>query len=817
MNQPPNHKPCFHCGLDVPAGSDWSVIVEGTRQSMCCPGCQAVAQAIVDNKLEAYYRQRTANAPSGRGLIPDALQALDLYDLTEVQQSFVKPIGPTLEASLILEGIQCAACIWLNENHLRRLPGVISANINYATHRARVRWDPQQIKLSDILAAIRYIGYQAHPYDPDKQQVLLEQERKTYLKRLGLAGVLGMQVMILAVAMYLGDWSGMEQGFRTFFTWLSLLLTLPILFYSAQPFFTGAFRDLSRFHAGMDVPVSLGVLLAFAGSAWSTWAGSGHVYFDSVAMFVFFLLTARYFEMVARKKSAETTEALIQARPAMARRYNQETGSEEWISQASINVGDQLRVRPGESLAADGRITEGRSSVDESLLTGEHEPVAKTTGDEVLAGSINIDSPVVFEVTATGDMTVLSSIQQMMEQAQTAKPPIARLADRAASWFVSIVLLLAISVATWWLLNDPSRWLAVTVSVLVVTCPCALSLATPTALTAAIGSLTRLGAIPATPNAIERLARATTMVFDKTGTLTVGRPVLIDTWTAVGIEAERAVAIAQALERHSQHPVANALRGIDAALPLRAENIEQTTAAGIRGEIGDETYFIGHLNYVSQHCPLCRSAADAIPELDRRGSLVYLADNTQLIAMFELDDTLRPDAKTAINALEKQQLRMLLLSGDHQRSVKRVADLLGIDEYSAEQTPGDKLDRIRSLQQDGAAVAMIGDGINDAPVLAAADVSLAMGSGAQLAASKADFVLINDRLIVLAAAKRLAVRTLRIVRQNIAWAVLYNIVALPLAAIGWIAPWVAALGMSASSLLVVANALRLTRTQSSND
>jgi len=781
---------------------------------MCCPGCQAVAQAIVDNKLEAYYRQRTANAPSGRDLVPDELQALGLYDLAEVQQSFVKPVGNMKEASLILEGIQCAACIWLNENHLRQLPGVISANINYATHRARIQWDPQKIVLSEILAAIQHIGYKAHPYDPDKQQLLLEQERKTYLKRLGLAGVLGMQVMVLAVAMYLGDWSGMEQGFRTFFTWLSLLLTLPILFYSAQPFFSGALRDLSRLHAGMDVPVSVGILLAFAGSVWSTWNGAGHVYYDSVAMFVFFLLTARYFEMVARKKSAETTEALTQARPTMARRYHTDTGNEEWISQASIHVGDLLRVRPGESLAADGVVSDGRSSVDESLLTGEHAPIAKDIGDTVIAGSINIDSPILMKVTATGDQTVLSSIQQMMEQAQTAKPPIAQLADRAASWFVSIVLLLAVSVAGWWLLNDPSRWLAVTVSVLVVTCPCALSLATPTALTAAIGTLTRLGTIPATPNAIERLANVDTMVFDKTGTLTIGRPVLVNTWTVDGVDARHVLAVAAALEQHSQHPVARALRDFNEGTLLNAEKIEQVTAAGIRGEIDGKAYYIGQLNFVSEHCPQCKSAAAALLPLDYTGSLVYLANEDRLMGVFELDDALRPDVKNAIDQLRKNNLRLQLLSGDHASSVKRVAESLGINDFYAEQTPADKLNRIRALQAAGASVAMVGDGINDAPVLAAADVSLAMGSGAQLAASKADFVLVNDRLRVLASALRLTKKTLRIIRQNISWAILYNMVALPLAAVGWIAPWAAAFGMSASSLFVVANALRLTRTES---
>ncbi|MEK7759531.1 MAG: HAD-IC family P-type ATPase, partial [Pseudomonadota bacterium] len=419
-----------------------------------------------------------------------------------MQKTFVQNVdGNVREASLILEGMVCAACVWLNEQHLAKLPGVLAVSINYATHRARVRWDDAQVHLSRILRAVSEIGYLAHPYDPGRAQEILERERRLQLRRLAVAAAFGMQVMILAVALYAGAFTGIETEFKNLFHWLSLVLTLPVLGYSAQPFFRSAYRDLRQKRVGMDVPVSLGLSLAFAGSVWATVTGHGEVYYDSVVMFVFFLLTGRTFELAGRKRAAEVSEALLHMLPVTATRLV--NGKQEAVPASELNGGDLVLVRPGESIPADGHVHEGRSSVDESLLTGESLPLAKTPGDILIGGSINIESPLILRVEKTGEDTVLSAILRLLDRAQTEKPAIAAAADRAAAWFVARVLLLAAGVALFWYLYDPARWLPITIAVLVVTCPCALSLATPTAITAATGRLMRRGLVTTRGHALE--------------------------------------------------------------------------------------------------------------------------------------------------------------------------------------------------------------------------------------------------------------------------------------------------------------------------
>jgi len=783
------------------------VTIDGTEREMCCPGCKAVAQAIVDGGLEAYYRQRTEPADTGSVATENILDSLSLYDKPEVQMSFVRNRENLREASLILEGIHCAACIWLNEQHLQRLKGVHNASINYTTHRATVTWDDSVIHLSEILQAIEVIGYHAHPYDPSRQQAILENEKRDYLKRLGLSGILGMQVMILAVAMYVGDWSGMESAYRKFFTWLSLLLTIPILAYSAMPFLRGAWRDLRRRHAGMDVPVSLGILLAFTGSAYHTLLGRGHVYFDSVSMFVFFLLSARYLEMLARKHSAEASEALTQAIPVMARRINENDEDEKWVVAASLEPGDKIRVRPGEVVASDGKLLDGPASVDESVLTGESAAVHKITGDEVIGGSVNVGNPVTIEVTRVGENTTLSNILRLVDMAQRGRPPISQLADRVAGWFVSAILLLALVTAIYWYQKDPAAWLSITVAVLVVTCPCALSLATPTALTAATGVLTANGLVPSTALALEKITRVTHVLFDKTGTLTTGKPRVVKTIFHSSRNEGDALATAALLERDSIHPIAKAFHNHDdAGSQTRAEKLEHVVGGGVCGLINGSRYCIGSQKFLAGQFP----GIDQLKKM-KSAATVHLASERELIASFKVQDVLRDGAKIAIQQLKELGLTPAIVSGDNVENVREVAASLGIDEYYAEATPEAKLQRIYRLQQSGARVLMVGDGINDAPVLAAADVSVAMGAGTQIAISKADYILMNDQLPIVVKAVKLSAKTMRIIRQNLGWAVVYNVIAIPAAAAGFVPPWLAALGMSASSLIVVVNALRLNR------
>ncbi len=805
MNSPetlPQLGRCFHCGEPVPAGADYPVRLDAGRHDACCLGCQAVAQTIVDSGNADYYRLRT-DYPATAEAALEELKKLELYDLPEVQQSFVKSEGEVREASLILEGIVCAACVWLNERHLRQLPGVLSAEINFSTRRARVRWDNARIRLSEILRGVQEIGYLAHPFDTSRQEELFRKERNAAIRRLAIAGLGMMQVMMYALPVYLAAPGTMTADIEYLMHYASLLLTTPVILYSASPFFQGAWRDLRLRRLGMDVPVALGMAAAYAASVWAVLTRTGEVYFDSVTMFVFFLLTGRFLEMNARKKSAEAAESLIKLIPAATVRLPDYPGSraEETVAAARLGPGDFVMVAPGESFPADGRVAEGRSSVDESLLTGESTPLAKQAGSPVIGGSINLASPLVVQVEKVGADTVLSGIVRLLDRALAEKPRLALAADHVAHWFVLAILLISAFVAAAWYLVDPSRAFWITISVLVVTCPCALALATPAALTVSLGRLTRLGLLSTRGHALETLARATDFVFDKTGTLTTGRFRLIASHAVRG-EAGEALAVAAALEQGSTHPVAQAFRDSAHGTPRHAEALRYIPGRGVEGVVDGRVYRLGAPDFAAPGASL---AADG------GATVVALADAEDLVAWFELGDELRPQARPLIEELKALGLRLHLYSGDRPENVAALALSLGIADARGGMLPQDKLDRVRELQARGAIVAMTGDGVNDAPVLAQAQVSVAVDQGAEAAQAAADMVLLSSELQRLADGVHLARRTRTIIRQNLFWSVLYNFVAIPAAALGYVTPWIAGIGMSASSLLVVLNAMRLAR------
>lgn len=782
-------------------------MLNGTRHPMCCHGCAAVAEAIIAAGLSDFYQHRTALSRRAEDLIPQQLHGLELYDRTDLQKSFVRTESATVrEAALIMEGIVCAACIWLSERHINALPGVLEFRVNYSTHRATLRWDVEQIKLSAILSAMAAIGYIAHPFDPDRQEALQKEERAVALRRLAVAGLFSMQVMMLAVGLYVGEVQGMEAWIWDFLRWICLILTIPVIAYSSQPFYIAAWRDLRNRQLGMDVPVSLALIAAFAASVWHTWVGSGEVYYDSVTMFAFFLLTGRFLEMTARHKAGQVSEALVRMLPATATRLNA-LGMEEIIPIAEVALGDRVLVRPGETIPADGCIAEGTSNVDESLLTGESRPLLKTVGDTVIGGSLNVDSPLLMRIEKVGVDTTLSAIMRLLDRAQSEKPRLALLADQIAGYFVAVLLVVALVVfATWWSISDFNTALRITLAVLVVTCPCALSLATPTALVAATSTLTRIGLLTTRGHALETLARANHVVFDKTGTLTYGRPQVLAVHALRDLETRTCLALAAALERGSEHPVGRAL--VEAATaPLPSANaVQNTPGSGVEGWINGQCYRVGEAQFVAA---LGAGAYRAEPPADASSTWVALGDEQGLLAWFQLSDALRPDAQAAVCALQQRGLTVELLSGDRSAAVAHIAAQVGISEARGGMSPQDKLQRLQTLQQQGTTVAMVGDGVNDAPVLAAAQVSLAMGSGTQLAHASADMILLSEKLEHLAQGVDLARRTLTIMRENFAWAIGYNLIALPLAAGGWLTPWMSALGMSFSSLLVVVNALRL--------
>jgi len=817
---------CFHCGLPVPGSAGaWSVDLDGAERPLCCAGCEAVARAIVGSGGADYYRLRTELPPQGRELVPAFLDQLAVYDHPAVQRTMVRDAGELKEAALLLEDLSCAACVWLAEKSVGGLAGVREFSINYATRRALVRWDPAVATLSRILAAIAAIGFTAHPYDRERAQEGLARERRDRLLRFLVAGALGMQVMTLAVALYAGAFSGMEAPFRQFFRWASLLLSAPVLLYSARPFFAGAFRDLAHRRVGMDVPVALGLTLAYFGSVWATIADRGEVYFDSVVMFVFLLLGARVLELVARERAVREQESVVRSAPATARRLdagNGGPGAETIVASVELAVGDRVRVLPGESVPADGVIEDGLSSLDEALLTGESVPVERAAGERVIGGSVNVESPLIVRVTAVGEGTVLSALLALVEQALAAKPEIARVADRTAQWFVRRILVLAAGVGLYWAWADPERVLPTVISVLVVSCPCALSLATPVALAAASGALARRGLLATRGHAIETLGRADLFVFDKTGTLTTGKLRVDAVEPQAPWSAAEVLAVAAALERGSEHPIARAIAtasaaaaaaGSPALLP-ELSDLRSVPGRGLTATCGGERLALGSPGFVAAQLGL--TLPEEIAALAaRERTLVVLAGESGVRGAILLDDSLRPESPALVADLRRAGKRVLLLSGDEPGAVRRIAAAAGIAEWEGSASPERKVARVRELTASGAVVAMIGDGVNDAAALAAAPVSVAMGSGAYLAARAADAVLLSNRPQDLGFAVRHAALTLRRVKQNFALAFGYNLIVIPLAAMGRIPPWAAAIGMSASSAMVVLNALRLRDSRSS--
>ncbi len=776
-------------------------MVDGKWQPVCCPGCEAVASAILGYGLQGYYEHRSSAAPTAAG---DENEDLSIYDDPEVQRGFVHTAASgECDAALMLEGVRCTACVWLNQSVLGRLPGVLGVGINATTHRAQLRWDPQRIQLSEILAAVRRIGYRAHPYDARQQEVAQRLERKQSLWRLFVSGFGMMQVMMYALPVYLAEPGSMTADIEQLMRWAGLILTLPVVLYSAGPFFQSAWRELRLARLGMDLPVALGIGVAFGASAWSTITGHGEVYFDSVSMFVFLLLCGRYLEIRARHAVARSLDFLSRAIPEVALRVNA-AGASEQVAVSALRPGDRVLVRSGERVPVDGVVEQGKSFVDESLLSGESSPVTRQIGDPLTGGSTNIADPLLMRVERIGADTVLSSIVRLMQQAASERPRLVAHAERVTGWFVGATLALAAAAAAAWWLIEPARALWVAVSVLVVTCPCALSLATPVALTVATGRLGRQGLIVCRGHVIETLARATDVVLDKTGTLTQGKLQLKATHLLADLSETECLRIAAALEQGSMHPMAKALIAAAPQATAAGES-KHFAGSGVEAKLQGHSYRLGRPEFVMA----LHRAPMPLPALVPGNSVALLGDESRCLALFVLGDELRPEAGEFVEAMRRAGKRVHLLSGDRAETVERTASMLGIESATANASPHAKLRYVQALQREGRVVAMIGDGINDAPVLAQAGVSIAMSDGAWMSQRQADAVLLSGRLGDLKGAFETSARALKIVRENLFWALVYNLAAVPLAALGMVTPWMAGIGMSASSLVVILNSMRL--------
>ncbi len=779
---------CHHCGEPLPRNPARAE-VDQVQHDFCCTGCAAAAQWIAQARLQDYYRLRSE--PGMR--VGDALPEMALWDREDLLEGHTRQIEGGREITVLTDGMRCAACAWLIDRAVGREPGVAAISANAITGRIRIIWDPAQVALSRLLRRLAALGYRPYLATGEARERARRRERNRALVRVGIAGIGSMQAMMFAEALYLDFNNTMPVPTRDFFRWITFLVSTPVVFWAGWPFIAGALRELRHLRLGMDTLIAGSTLLAWGASVWGTVTGADHVWYDAAVMFVFLLLVARQLEQRARGIASAQVDALARARPAFATRERAD-GSREPVPLALLAPGDVAWVAVGEPVPADGILLDADAHFEEALLTGESSAVARHAGDTVYAGTACREQPARIRVTRVGDDTRLAELARLVEQAQAQRPALARSAEKIASGFVAGLLLAAVAVYAWWRIHDPSRAFEVVLALLVISCPCALSLAVPAAMAAAHGALARLGVLAVRPGALERLADASDIVFDKTGTLGDGRPQLRAVDHCRGLDAAQAMRIAAALERDSRHPLAAAFAGV--ADPPDARDVRAVAGRGIQGEVDGVHYRLGQAAFAGRH--------------EDDGAL-WLAGGDGSVARFVVAEGERADAPEAVAHLRAQGLRLHLSSGDAARNVAAFATRLGIDQVHARQSPQDKLAYARTLQAQGRIVAMVGDGLNDAPVLAGADVSIAMGEGASLAHRAADLVTTGGSLLRIPAAVALARHTRRIVRQNLAWAIGYNVLALPLAAAGMVTPWLAALGMAASSLAVTLNALRLAR------
>jgi Cu2+-exporting ATPase len=796
---------CFHCGEPLEA-SRVTVALQGQSRGFCCHGCSAASELISGLGLEAYYqyRQKPAERPEqvSPGGEPARWRALDSPDILATLTQRERRGSSVM---LGIEGMTCPACGWLVSRALESLDGVAEVSLNSLTGRARVVFDSARVRLSSILERVEALGYRVDPIAGDGGDGAVA-ERRAHLKRLAVAGLGMMQVMMFAVALNAGAAQGMEASVRAYLRLVSLLVATPVMLYGGWPYFAGAFRAVRSGSLTMDVPVSAGLILAYAASVANTLRHRGEVYFDSVT--IFFLTAARYVELIARRRCLAVSESLGRLLPLVAHRFDRELRLVD-VPAASLARSDNIMVKAGEIVPADGIIRAGASRLDESLLTGEPLPVERKAGDTVVAGTLNLASPLELEVSAVGGQTVLSSIVALLRRAQAERPRGARMADLSAQRFLVRVLIGAAAVCLWWLWADPSRAFNATLAVLVVACPCALSLAPLIVNASTSAALARRGILVTRSDAIGELARATVVLFDKTGTLTEGSPTLTGCRARAGLEPEEMTDIASALEVGSEHPLAGAFRRAGQSM-LTALDVIVTPGHGIEGSVSGTRYRLGAkrfaLGIVGRSAEARARAGAAVAE-----ECIALTDASGVLAEFTVADRVRAGASEAARALESAGLRLEISSGDAPARVAEVASACGIRDFAARRSAEQKLVRVCELIAAGSSVAAVGDGINDAPVLGGASVSIAMGRGSALALASADLIYMGRSLGNLPFAFTNARRAARVLKENLAWATAYNLAAIPIAALGWMPPWAAAIGMSSSSILIVLNSLRLLR------
>ncbi len=888
----PTEGHCFHCGDPVPQPPFYSQVL-GESREMCCMGCQLASQSIVEAGLEQYYLDRSEINRTAS--LPIQLTQLEAYDHDEIKSQFVYAQDGMSVAELSVNNLRCAACTWLIESRLYEVEGIDKCQVNLTNQRMRIIWDEDKLPISRILGVINEIGYEAKPYRQDTHEAMLAKHNNKMLLRLGIAALGAMQAMMYAVAIYFGEYSGMLILQRDFLRWVSLFVSIPVFFYAGVPFFTSAWSAIRIRQVNMDVPVSVALIVTFFASLYATVTGVGQTYYDSVSMFIFFLLAGRYIEHNARLKAATMANDLVVVEPILVQKIAEDTAAaelilqqlarnadaaadltsdfipdatmsfmadftksmdanvhkiteriaQEWQQKAplknlstdnkqmvtaqSLQVGDIIMIDAGAEIISDGILLSQTATVSQSLLTGEGDLILKQQGDYIVGGAQNDSQPFEMLVTALPEDSQMGLIDRLMNRAMSEKPKLAQQADKLARWFVARILVLSVLVFVGWYFVDPSQALWATVAVLVATCPCALSLATPIALTVATNRLASYGFLTTRGHTLQTLAEITHVAFDKTGTLTYGKPnllhiELLDTHNTAS-QSDALLSIAAALEVGSRHPIAHAL--LTAAYQLHLPATQELThypAGGVEALIEGVRYRIGHADFALDS-PNSTQALGIDLMAQRASSAVVLScqqstsssvaknntDNWQALACFYFNDKVRDTAKPMLDKLKALGIESIMLTGDPSPQALVMAESLGMQSAYNGLSPSDKVTHIQALQAKNAVVLMVGDGINDAPVLAAADVSTSIAGAADLAQVSSDSIILNGQIEAIAAAKRIADKTERIIKQNFRWALGYNGIVLLPAALGYVPPWLAAIGMSLSSLLVVLNALRLKR------
>ena len=794
------HVACTHCHLTF----DTSVMIAQQQDTktlyFCCKGCEGVYHLLQDEGLDTFYEKLGKQTLHPATEIEDDLSR---FDLEGFKNKYIKTNRDGLnEISLIIEGIHCSACVWLNEKVLHQTEGIIEATINYSNNKAKVAWDSEEIKLSQIIEKIRSIGYNAFPYDPSLQEERSIKTRNEYYTRILVGVFTTMNIMWLAIAQYAGYFGGIEAGHKNILTVAEFILATPTLFYSGWIFFRGAYYGLKNRFVNMDLLVASGALLAYLYSIYAMITQTGEVYFDSVTMIITFVLVGKYLEVLSKKQASDTLDKIIGTMPTEATVVRD--GEKSLVSIENIEIHDTIELKPGEKVAIDGILEDGAASFDESSLTGENEPAHKQPGDMVLSGTLCLDSVIRYKVTKKANESLLHTITELLSDSITKKPYIEQLANTISGYFSLIILSIALlTFAGWYGLGGSFEVALITaISVIVIACPCALGLATPMATLIGVSRAAKRGLLFKESRMLETMAKSTLLALDKTGTITEGKPSVIACHTEEGFDP----VLLHSLVHSSNHPIS---QGIEKYLhehyPKHAtpqlSDIKSIDAKGITAKSNNTMLAGGNAALMNLQ--------GITVDFESEHTLFLFAINHQIVAKIELQDKIKEEAKATITKLQQQGMKIVMLTGDHEASAQSIAQSVGIKTVYHSLLPTDKAALIDQFHEEGEIVVMAGDGINDAIALAKSNIACAMGSGADIAIEVSDVVLLDDRLESLADAFTISRRTFTAVKQNLGFSILYNTVTVPLAIMGYVTPLVAAISMSLSSLVVVANSTRI--------